>query len=173
MVASRTQLSEATKATAIEPQKQELLCSASRTPQVQYQRQTPPSSHRAHPGVLGCAHVCFMVFDTECVWVCACVHVLCYLCLHKQRCTKILAMCIHGHMSMQPCEYVSECLHLSESQCACGSQTEITGQKHWRSNLGQAPLVTARRYRCKERRGWGEIILVTIHKRTAMWIFIF
>lgn len=76
--------------------------------------------------------VCFVVFDTECVRVCACVRacVLCYLYLRKRGSTNILAMCIRGHMSMQPCEYVSECLHMSESLCACGSQTEITGQKH-------------------------------------------
>lgn len=46
-------------------------------------------------------------------------------------------------MRVQPREYESKCLHMSASQCAFGSQAEITGQKHQSPDLGQGSLVAA------------------------------
>lgn len=142
MAASHTQPPETGEAKGLwAPETGVALFSLQASLRYTYHRQTPSSWH------WGWAHVyvCF---------VSLCARMLCHLCLHKQGCTNIwvcLRLC--ACVSMQPCEYVSKCLHMSASQCACGSQTEITGHKHWSSNLGQGSLVThfCQKTRCKER----------------------
>lgn len=88
---------------------------------------------------------CFVKFDSEHVLVCAHAHCAISACI-SQGCKHLhvsKTVCICEHMSMQSCKYVFKCLHMSASQCACGSETEITGQRHGCSNLGQGSLVTA------------------------------